>query len=56
VSGQAEIALAGHDGCIVPIKPEKSTPGSIPTRLIWAAQSAILDDRHQPYYGCRLQA
>jgi putative SOS response-associated peptidase YedK len=49
-----EIALAGHDRCIIPIKPEnidawlKPDPGNV------VAAYAILDDRERPYYEYRL--
>src|SRR5476651_137814 len=52
----AEIALAGHDRCIVPIKPEHINAWLNPDPADLAAQYAILDDRHQPYYEYRLAA
>jgi len=52
----AEIALAGHDRCIVPIKPENIEAWLNPDPAKLAAQYAILDDRHQPYYEYRLAA
>ncbi len=52
----AEIALAGHDRCIVPIKPENINAWLNPDPANLAAQYAILDDRHQPYYEYRLAA
>jgi len=52
----AKIALAGHDRCIVPIKPENINAWLNPDPADLAAQYAILDDRHQPYYEYRLAA
>jgi putative SOS response-associated peptidase YedK len=52
----AEIALAGHDRCIVPIKPENINAWLSPDPANLAAQYAILDDRHQTYYEYRLAA
>jgi hypothetical protein len=48
--------LAGHDRCIVPIKPENIDAWLNPDPSNLAAQYAILDDRHQPYYEYRLAA
>ncbi|CAB3794589.1 hypothetical protein LMG27177_03669 [Paraburkholderia fynbosensis] len=51
-----EIAAAGHDRCIIPIKPKNldawlnSDPKSLD------AMYAILDDRERPYYEHRLAA
>ncbi|WP_158935628.1 SOS response-associated peptidase family protein [Burkholderia sp. S171] len=52
----AEIALAGHDRCIIPIKPENISAWLNPDPADLDAQYAILDDRHQPYYEYRLAA
>jgi putative SOS response-associated peptidase YedK len=51
-----EVAAAGHDRCIIPIKPENigAWLGPDPSRL--AAMHAILDDRDRPYYEHRLAA
>ncbi|ADG20419.1 protein of unknown function DUF159 [Paraburkholderia atlantica] len=51
-----EVAAAGHDRCIVPIKPENVDAwlNSDPANL--AALHAILDDRERPYYEHRLAA
>ena len=51
-----EVAAAGHDRCIIPIKPENvdawlnADPRNLPTYY------AILDDRERPYYEHRLAA
>jgi putative SOS response-associated peptidase YedK len=51
-----EIAMAGHDRCIIPIKPEHLDAWLNPDRANLAAQQAILDDRARPYYEHRLAA
>ncbi|RDI99682.1 hypothetical protein DVT68_02220 [Dyella solisilvae] len=51
-----EIAAAGHDRCIVPIKPEHLDAWLNPDPDNLAAQYAILDDRARPYYANRLAA
>ena len=51
-----EIAAAGHDRCIIPIKPEHLDAWLDPDRSDLAAQQAILDDRARPYYEHRLAA
>lgn len=52
----AEVAAAGHDRCIIPIKEEHIDAwlNPDPTRL--EALYAILDDRQRPYYEHRLAA
>lgn len=45
-----EVAAAGHDRCIVPIKPENVDTRLNPNLSDLAAQYAILDDRERPYY------
>lgn len=50
-----EVAAAGHDRCIIPIKPEYvdawlNPDGDLKTLY------AILDDRDRPYYEHRLAA
>lgn len=51
-----EVAAAGHDRCVIPIKPEnvdawlRAGPNDL------AAMYAILDDRERPYYEHRLAA
>jgi putative SOS response-associated peptidase YedK len=51
-----EVAAAGHDRCIIPIKPENIDAwlSSDPANL--AAQYAILDDRNRPYFAHQLAA
>jgi putative SOS response-associated peptidase YedK len=51
-----EIALAGHDRCIIPIKPEHIDAWLNPDPHNLDALYAILNDRHQPYYEYRLAA
>jgi putative SOS response-associated peptidase YedK len=52
----AEIAAAGHDRCIVPIKPANLDAWLDPDPGNLAAMYAILDDRDRPYYEHRLAA
>jgi putative SOS response-associated peptidase YedK len=51
-----EVAAAGHDRCIIPIKPENVDAWLNPDPKDLAAQYAILDDRERPYYENRLAA
>jgi len=51
-----EIALAGHDRCIIPIKPEHIDAWLNPDPADLGAQYAILDDRNRPYYEYRMAA
>ncbi|SIT50057.1 conserved hypothetical protein [Paraburkholderia piptadeniae] len=51
-----EVAAAGHDRCIIPIKPEHIDAWLNPDPKDLAAQYAILDDRDRPYYEHRLAA
>lgn len=51
-----EVAAAGHDRCIVPIKPEHIDAWLQPNPDELAALYAILDDRARPYYVHRLAA
>lgn len=51
-----EIAAAGHDRCIIPVKPENIDAWLNPDASDLAAQYAILDDRDRPYYEHRLAA
>lgn len=51
-----EVAAAGHDRCIVPIRPEHLDAWLQPRRDDLAAASAILDDRERPFYEHRLAA
>jgi putative SOS response-associated peptidase YedK len=52
----AEIAAAGHDRCIIPIKPQNIDAWLNPDPADLAAQYAILDDRERPYYEHRMAA
>jgi putative SOS response-associated peptidase YedK len=51
-----EVATAGHDRCIVPIKPENIDRWLNPDPSDLAAQLAVLEDRQRPYYEHRLAA
>ncbi len=51
-----EVTAAGHDRCIVPIKPEHVEAWLHPDPQDLASLYAILDDRHRPYYEHRLAA
>jgi putative SOS response-associated peptidase YedK len=51
-----EVAAAGHDRCVIPIKPENLEAWLNPRPGDLAAQHAILDDRERPYYEHRLAA
>ena len=52
----AEVAAAGHDRCIIPIRPENIDGWLNPDPLNLAAQHAILDDRPRPFYEHRMAA
>ena len=52
----AEIAAAGHDRCIIPIKPEHMDAWLNPDPKNLKALYAILDDRERPHYEHRLAA
>ena len=52
----AEIAAAGHDRCVIPIRPENVDAWLNPDPKNLAALHAILDDRARPYYEHRLAA
>ena len=52
----AEVAAAGHDRCIIPIKPENVDAWLSPDRTNLAAQRAILEGRERPYYEHRMAA
>lgn len=52
----AEVAAAGHDRCIIPIKPENVDAWLDPDPKTLSASYAILDDRQRPYYEHRLAA
>lgn len=51
-----EIAAAGHDRCVIPIRPENIDEWLNPDPSNLAALYAILDDRERPYYEHRLAA
>ena len=51
-----EVAAAGHDRCIIPIKPEHIDAWLNPDPKDLAALYAILDDRERPYYEHRMAA
>ncbi|MGR9587068.1 SOS response-associated peptidase family protein [Pandoraea sputorum] len=51
-----EVSAAGHDRCIVPIKPEHVNAWLNPEPERLDAQFDILDDRERPYYQHRLAA
>lgn len=51
-----EVAAAGHDRCIIPIKAENLDAWLNPDVANPAAMQAILDDRERPYYEHRLAA
>ena len=51
-----EIAAAGHDRCIIPIKAENADAWLSPQAGDLASQYAILDNRERPYYEHRLAA
>jgi putative SOS response-associated peptidase YedK len=51
-----EVAAAGHDRCIIPIKPENVDAWLNPDASDLAALYAILDDRDRPYYEHLLAA
>jgi putative SOS response-associated peptidase YedK len=52
----AEVAAAGHDRCIVPIRREHLDAWLNPDPHDLAALYAILDDRERPYYEHRIAA
>jgi len=49
-----EVAAAGHDRCIIPLKLENIDAWLHPDPANRAAQYAILDDRERPFYGHKL--
>jgi putative SOS response-associated peptidase YedK len=51
-----EIAAAGHDRCIIPIKEEHLDAWLNPNPKNLSALFVILDDRKQPYYEHRMAA
>jgi putative SOS response-associated peptidase YedK len=51
-----EVAAAGHDRCIVPVKSENIDAWLNANPKDLEAMYAILDDRDRPYYEHRLAA
>ncbi|NDY93743.1 SOS response-associated peptidase family protein [Ideonella livida] len=51
-----EVAAAGHDRCIIPLKPEHLDTWLRPNPRDLATQQALLDDRERPWYAHRLAA
>jgi putative SOS response-associated peptidase YedK len=51
-----EVSAAGHDRCVIPIKPENIDAWLNPDPRNLAAQYAILDERERYYYENRLAA
>lgn len=51
-----EVAAAGHDRCIIPIKPEHVDAWLNPQGQSLQALQDILDDRDRPYYEHRMAA
>lgn len=51
-----EVAAAGHDRCIIPIRPEYVEAWLSPEGAPLHAMYDILDDRPRPYYEHRLAA
>lgn len=52
----AEVAAAGHDRCVIPIKPEFLDTWLQPDGADLEAQYALLEDRDRPHYEWRLAA
>lgn len=52
----AEVADAGHDRCIIPIKEQHINAWLNPDPRNWDALYSILDDRERPYFEHRLAA
>lgn len=52
----AEVAAAGHDRCIIPIKPENIDAWLNPNPKDLKSLYALLDDRERPYYEHRMAA
>lgn len=51
-----EVSAAGHDRCVIPIKPEHIDAWLNPNPKDLATLHAILDDRERPFYEHRLAA
>ena len=52
----AEVAAAGHDRCIIPIKPANVEAWLNPDPSNLAVLQSILDDRDRPFYEHRIVA
>jgi putative SOS response-associated peptidase YedK len=52
----AEVAAAGHDRCVIPIKQENVDAWLDPDQYTVQDLYDILDDRERPYYENRLAA
>jgi putative SOS response-associated peptidase YedK len=52
----AEVAAAGHDRCIIPIKAKNVDAWLDPASSNLSAMQAILDDRERPFYEHRMAA
>lgn len=52
----AEVAAAGHDRCIIPIRRERVADWLAPDAADLAAQYDVLDDRERPFYTHRKAA
>ena len=52
----AEVAAAGHDRCIIPLKEENIDAWLNPDAKNLGAMQAILEDRARPYYEYRMAA
>lgn len=50
----AEVAAAGHDRCVIPIKRENIDAWLQPQKCTLSGLQAILDDRERPYYRHQL--
>ncbi len=51
-----EVAAAGHDRCVIPIRPENVDAWLNPDPHDLAALQSLLDDRDRPYYEHRIAA
>ncbi|MFB9067136.1 SOS response-associated peptidase family protein [Pseudofulvimonas gallinarii] len=51
-----EVAAAGHDRCIIPLREANVDAWLTPDAVDPARSLAILDDRHRPYYQHRIAA
>ena len=52
----AEVPAAGHDRCVIPIRPESVDAWLDPNPKDVPALYAILDDRERPYFEHRRAA